>query len=88
MITAASQRILTNYVKPRVNSFLRARGLSLNERKTYIVSIKQGLDFLGYNFRIYPYRKRQTQLTKPTKARVKHLLANCKKIIQSSKSAG
>lgn len=34
VITAASQRILTDLVRPRVNSFLRARGLNLNERKT------------------------------------------------------
>lgn len=91
VITAASQRILTNQVKPRVNSFLRARGLSLNERKTQIMPIKKGLDFLGYNFRIYPYSKRQTGyigLTKPTKSGVKRLLTNCKKVISTSKDAG
>lgn len=91
VITAASQRILTDQVKPRVNSFLRARGLSLNERKTQTVSIIKGLDFLGYNFRIYPYRKRQTKyirLTKPTKTRVKRVLMNCKKVIKSSQQAG
>lgn len=91
VITAASQRILTNQVKPRVNSFLRARGLALNESKTYIVPIKQGLDFLGYNFRIYPYKKRQTKyirFTKPAKSGVKRLLTKCKRVIKTSKSAG
>lgn len=91
VITAASQRIITELVKPRVNSFLRARGLELNESKTQTVSIKVGLDFLGYNFRIYPYRKRQTKyirLTKPTKAGVKRLLSKCKDVIKTSLSAG
>jgi RNA-directed DNA polymerase len=91
VITAASQRILTDLVKPRVNSFLRARGLELNQSKTLTVSIKVGLYFLGYNFRIYPYRKRQTKfirLTKPTKAGVKRLLSKCKEVIKTSKSSG
>lgn len=74
VVTAASKRILTDLVKPVVKSFLSERGLELNDTKTIVVSVKQGFDFLGYNFRIYPYAKRHTgyiALTKPTKKRSK-----------------
>lgn len=73
VITAATRNILESRVKPVVNRFLEERGLTLNDQKTYIVSVKQGFDFLGFNFHVYPYIKRSTGyigLVKPAKKSV------------------
>jgi len=53
VITADSPDILENEVRPWVEQFLAQRGLALAEEKTRIVSIDDGFDFLGWNFRKY-----------------------------------
>lgn len=91
VVTAATKRILEVLVKPVVNEFLESRGLQLNETKTTIVNVKQGFDFLGYNFRIYPYSKRVTgyiALTKPTKKGYQRLIDKIKKVVTTQKDAG
>lgn len=63
----------------------------LNEAKTTIVSVKKGFDFLGYNFRIYPYDRRPTgyiALTKPTKKRVQRIIAKIRKVANRCTDAG
>lgn len=47
--------------------FLKPRGLILNEVKTKLVSIEEGFDFLGYNFKEYPYHSGKTNKNKPEK---------------------
>jgi len=61
-------------VKKIITEFLQPRGLNLNEEKTKVGSIKEGVDFLGYNFREYPQlhqRKNMRMLTKEGKLLVK-----------------
>lgn len=57
--------------KEVIIDFLKPLGLSLNEDKTTIRSIEEGVDFLGYNFREYPDPMRQKRykldVTKATK---------------------
>lgn len=91
IVTAATKRILENYAKPAVKDFLKERCLELNEAKTTIVSVKKGFDFLGYNFRIYPYDRRSTgyiALTKPTKKRVQRIIAKIRKVANRCTDAG
>ncbi|MGH3685119.1 MAG: group II intron maturase-specific domain-containing protein [Pseudonocardiaceae bacterium] len=54
-------------VKARLAAWLTPRGLALNEKKTRIVSLDAGFDFLGYNVRRYKNRK---LLIKPSPAAV------------------
>lgn len=93
IVTAATRPILINYVKPRVENFLSAKGLELNQTKTYIVSVKEGFDFLGFNFRIYKYsgKWRTTgfiALTKPRKKRIHRLIGKIKGAVNTHKDAG
>lgn len=53
-------------VLPEIRAWLAERGLELNEEKTRIVHIDEGLDFLGFNLRHYKGRL----LIKPEKAKV------------------
>merc|ERR1712196_241619 len=41
-------------VNEYIEEFLNTRGLKINEEKTSITSIENGVDFLGYNIREYP----------------------------------
>lgn len=51
IVTGKSKRLLTNYVKPAIEAFLKERGLSLSKEKTSITYIKHGFTFLGQTFR-------------------------------------
>jgi len=54
-------------VKELIIEFLKPRGLELNEGKTSIKTIEEGIDFLGYNIREYPDETRVDKKGKPTK---------------------
>jgi RNA-directed DNA polymerase len=91
VVTAATKNILENYAKPAVKAFLAVRGLELNEEKTKIASMKEGFDFLGYNFRIYPYAKRSTGyigLTKPSKKGMQRIIAKIRTARTETSDAG
>ena len=55
-------------VRETLAEWLARRGLALNDEKTRVVSVDQGFDFLGWNFRRYPGGK---LLVKPSKAAVR-----------------
>ncbi len=71
--TAPTREVLETYARPRLENLLQERGLALNEVKTRIVHIKDGLNFLGFHIRKFG-RRDATLLTVPQKAKVlKHL---------------
>jgi RNA-directed DNA polymerase len=41
-------------VKENLQEFLKPRGLTLNEGKTMLKTIEEGVNFLGYNVKEYP----------------------------------
>lgn len=88
VITASSQELLENEVKPWVEEFLSIRGVQLSKEKTRITHINTGFDFLGWSFRKYvpksPYRKAKL-LIKPSK---KNALAFYRKVVEIIKSSG
>lgn len=55
IVTGKSKEIL-EVVKKKVEEFILERGLELNQKKTRIVNIKEGIDFLGFNLKRYPFR--------------------------------
>lgn len=83
IITGASQEILEEVVRPLVAEFLQERGLSLSEKKTKVVHIEQGFDFLGQNIRKYA----QKLLVKPAKESCKSLTAQVKKKLRTNRTA-
>jgi RNA-directed DNA polymerase len=85
VVTGANQEILQE-AKAIITEFLQPRGLVLKEAKTRIVTVEDGFDFLGYNFRRKPYNPRLNQQTdqdtvliiKPADKAVRSLLAKVK----------
>lgn len=47
---AKNHRLLEEFIKPAIGTFLLERGLEYKQAKTKIVHIEQGFDFLGFNF--------------------------------------
>ena len=80
IVTARSQSILEEKVKPAVMAFLAKRGLSLSKEKTTITPIDKGIDFLGFNVRKYDGKL----LIKPAKTSVKEFLNTIRKTIKSN----
>lgn len=66
VVTAPSREILETYVRPRLEVFLRERGLALNEAKTRIVHLTEGFNFVGFQIRRFKNRT----LTMPQKEKV------------------
>jgi RNA-directed DNA polymerase len=83
IITGASRENLEEVVRPLVAEFLQERGLSLSEKKTKVVHIKEGFDFLGQNIRKYG----QKLLIKPAKESCKKLMAQVKKKLRTYRTA-
>jgi RNA-directed DNA polymerase len=52
-IVTANTEEIAKEVKELIKVFLKDRGLELSEEKTLITHIKDGFDFLGWNFRKY-----------------------------------
>jgi RNA-directed DNA polymerase len=74
VITAPKREVLEIYARPRIEGFLKERGLVLSEAKTRIVHVTEGFNFLGFHIR--KFGKRGTLLTVPQREKVlKHLRA-------------
>lgn len=72
VVTAPTRETLRDYVIPKAERFLKARGLQLSQAKTRIVHVDEGFNFLGVEIR----RFKGKLLAKPQKNKVvKHLRA-------------
>ena len=65
--TAPSREKIISYVLPRFRTFLKERGMKLNEAKTKIVHRDDGFDFLGFIIRQYHGKAHNVCLTRPSK---------------------
>ncbi len=83
VITGTSPEVLENEVKPWVEQFLVTRGLRLSLKKTRLVHIDEGFDFLGWNFRKYE----GTLLIKPSKKNVKAFYSKVREAIDTHKTS-
>ncbi|CAI8936692.1 RNA-directed DNA polymerase [Pseudomonas sp. IT-194MI4] len=82
VITGISREVLETEVRPWVERFLAVRGLQLSLEKTRVVHIKEGFDFLGWNFRKYDGKL----LIKPSKKNVKAFYSKVRGVISTSKT--
>ena len=83
VVTSVSKELLAEVVIPVINEFLEIRGLQLNLQKSHITHLKDGFDFLGFNFRIYRRDKNPSGwglLVKP--AKIQNLRENIKKVFK------
>jgi RNA-directed DNA polymerase len=83
VVSAPSREVLEQYVRPRVEGFLRQRGLALSEAKTRIVPVTEGFNFLGFQIRRYKRRL----LTKPQKDKVLRHLRGIKSYLDTHRQA-
>ena len=83
VITGRSKELLESEVKPRIERFLRERGLELSQEKTTVTHIDEGFDFLGQNVRKYGGKL----LITPSKANVASFLANLREVVKANKTA-
>ena len=83
VVTANSREILEEYVIPAITAFLEVRGLRLSKKKTRIVHIDDGFDFLGANVRKYGGKL----LMRPTRANVKSLVRRTRNLIRRHRGA-
>ncbi|NOZ53966.1 MAG: group II intron reverse transcriptase/maturase, partial [Gammaproteobacteria bacterium] len=86
IVTANSNALLEDVVIPKINAFLKHRGVQLSERKTKVTHISKGFDFLGQTVRKYP--RRDGALGKiqiePSKKSVQSIKSKVKAICKSS----
>jgi len=78
VVTARSKEEL-EILKPKLETWLKARGLELNEEKTRIVSVLDGFDFLGFHIQHFQGKC----LTKPQKGKVLALVAKLKEWLRN-----
>jgi RNA-directed DNA polymerase len=79
IITGATKEVLEKEVRPVVEEFMAARGLTLSPEKTRVTHIDEGFDFLGFNIRKY----RGTLLIKPAKKNVTAFLDKIRAFVKS-----
>lgn len=86
VITGKSKEVLEK-CKSALMEFLVPRGLTLNESKTSIKHIKEGIDFLGFNIRRQKWnmKNESTQpdvvIVKPSQQGIQRIMDKVKKII-------
>jgi RNA-directed DNA polymerase len=81
VVTARSKEALET-LKPKIEIWLKQRGLQLNEEKTRIVSVLDGFDFLGFHIQHFQGKC----LTKPQKAKVLAFVAKLKEWLHTHPS--
>lgn len=79
VVTAENEELLNTKVVPRIEEFLKERGLELSRKKTKVTHIEEGFDFLGFNIRKY---KNDKLLIKPSKANIKNFVREIKTTIK------
>ncbi|WP_232224401.1 reverse transcriptase domain-containing protein [Candidatus Paracaedibacter symbiosus] len=79
IVTAQSQELLKQKVKPLLEETLGKVGLKLSIEKTKITSIDEGFEFLGFHLRKYMNGK---LLIKPSKDNIKRFLKEIRTLIK------
>jgi RNA-directed DNA polymerase len=78
VIIGRTKETLTLEVLPLLEEFLAKRGLALSSKKTAIVQVRQGFDFISQNVRKYGSKL----IIKPSKDSIKWVLARIRKSLK------
>jgi RNA-directed DNA polymerase len=81
VVTAPTREVLETHVRPRIEGFLRDRGLTISEAKTRIVNIDEGFNFLGFHVR--KFGRRAKTLVVPQKDKVLRHLRRIKDYLET-----
>ena len=81
--TAPSKEVLETYVLPKLEGFLKERGLELSRAKTRIVHVDEGFDFLGFTVK----RFKGKLLAPPQKGKVLDHLRSIKAYLKQNQQA-
>lgn len=86
IVTASSKEVLVDVIWPKIDAFLKQRGVALSEEKTKITHISEGFDFLGQVRHKPPTQtgKGKLRIT-PGKQSLKQIKAKVSEICKSSK---
>lgn len=82
IVAAKTPEILIK-IKEVIKEFMKERGLELSEEKTIITNIKQGFNFLGWNFKKYDNKL----IIKPSNKNIDALTRKLSNIIKNNKTA-
>ena len=83
VITANSEELLVNEIKPSLENFLNARGLRLSKEKTIVTHIQKGFTFLGQTIRKF----KDKLIIKPSDKSIESLLDKIRDICNEHKQA-
>ncbi len=81
VVTANNKEILME-IRDVISDFLKQRGLELSKEKTLITNIKEGFDFLGWNFRKY----NEKLIIKPSNKSVSNIVKKIGETIRENKT--
>lgn len=95
VVTARSKYLIKTFIMPEIEKFLKNRGLELSKEKTKIITLKEGLDFLGYTFKYQEQWKVREHFFKerigrdgialyPQKKKVYNIITKLRKIFRKS----
>lgn len=82
-VVTASNRETLETIKEMLKNFLMKRGLTLSDEKTKITHIKDGFDFLGWNFRKY----KDKLIIKPSEKSIRKVKQTVSKIIKANRTS-
>lgn len=79
IVTADTKELIEHNIIPAIIAFLKPRGLALSAKKTQIVRIEQGFDFLGQHLQKYNNKL----IITPKQENIKSFLSKVKGIIKA-----
>lgn len=83
IVTANSEELLKNEIKPSLEAFLNVRGLRLSDEKTIVTHIQQGFTFLGQTIRKF----KNKLIIKPSDKSIQSLLDKVRDICNKGKQS-
>lgn len=92
LVLGESEYDLKEIALPRVNEFLKLRGLKLNLAKTTITDISEGFNYLGYHFKEYPNvtrakgTKKGIFLVKPSRKNINRFKRSLRDLLRATKN--
>lgn len=92
VVAGKSPEELRNIDLPRINDFLKTRGLELDLEKTQIYGIDENFDFLGFNFQEYldsskvKETKKSIFLVKPSRIKMQTFVRELITVVKMNKN--